>query len=660
MTLSRPLKWMAGAFLVLVVLLVLFLVFIDWNWMRDPIARRVSAATGRTFAINGDLTVKLSMQPRVVANDIVLGNAAGSHDTRMASLKTLDFRFDLLKLLTGRLELPEVTLIEPNILLEVDNDGAGNWKSAQGKESEGLHLPAIGRLAIERGNVTYRNARMKIDLALGVHTLAAGKDQPESRLEISGKGRFKGLTTSLHAIGGGALLNARVEGESPYPIEASASFGATKVHIRGTLLDPLHFTSQQLDFTIEGSNLAHLYPLIGVPIPPTAAYKLAGFLDHSGKVWTFRRFKGTVGESDLAGDFAVDRNPQPQKITATLVSQKLTMRDLGGFVGASPGTQAKLVPTGGRILPTEPFSPEKLQVADADVHFRGAHIVTEKVPLENMSAHLVVKGGVLTLAPLDFGAAGGRLIAQVEMDGRRAPIATRVDLVARGLDLAKMFPNSRLAADNTGTMGGRVKLVGKGSSVAQLLATANGEAALIMDGGTIGELTLRLMNLDIANSIVLLIGGDKQAPIRCMVGNFNAVNGVFTVQDLVLDTPKVSITGTGNADFSDESLHFRMVAKSKGFSLASLRGPIAITGPFAAPVARPELGGVMVRGGAAIALGVATAGIGALLPLLDFGKQKDSNCAALISEAKIDVGVKASDIRSTKPAASVIQAPSKK
>jgi uncharacterized protein involved in outer membrane biogenesis len=662
MTLPRPLKWMVVAFLALVVLLVLILVFIDWNWMREPIARRVSAATGRTFAINGDLTVKLSMQPRVVVNDMVLGNAAGSSDSQMASLKTLDFRFDLFKLLTGRLELPEVALTEPNVLLEVNNDGAGNWMFAHGKQNEELDLPAlpaIGRLTIERGSVTYRDARMKTDLALGVHTLAAGKDQPESRLEVSGKGRFKGLPTSLHAIGG-ALLNARVEGESPYPIDASASFGATKTHINGTLLDPLHFTSQQLNFTIEGSDLAQLYPLFGVPIPPTAAYKLAGFLDHSGKVWTFRKLKGTVGESDLAGDFAVDRNPQPQKITATLVSQKLTMRDLGGFIGASPGAQAKLAHAGSRMLPTEPFSPEKLQGADVDIHFRGAHIVTETLPLENMSTHLVVKAGVLTLAPLDFGAAGGHLIAQVEMDGRRAPIATRVDLVARGLDLAKMFPNSKLAVNNTGTMGGRAKLAGNGSSVAQLLATANGEAALIMDGGTVGELTLRLANLDIANSILLLIGGDKQAPIRCLVGNFNAVNGVFTVQDLVLDTHKVNITGTGNANFSDESLHLRLVAKSKGFSLASLRGPIAITGTFTAPVARPELGGVVVRGGAAVALGVATAGIGVLLPLLDFGKQKDSNCAALISEAKADVGVKASDIRSTKPTVSATKATSKK
>jgi hypothetical protein len=56
------------------------------------------------------------------------------------------------------------------------------------------------------------------------------------------------------------------------------------------------------------------------------------------------------------------------------------------------------------------------------------------------------------------------------------------------------------------------------------------------------------------------------------------------------------------------------------------------------------MGPVITRGGLAVALGAATAGIGALLPLLDFGKDKDSNCTALMSQAKSDAGVKASDM----------------
>ncbi len=643
MTLPRSLKWIAGVFLALIVLIVLAVAFFDWNWLRGPIARKVSSSTGRSVAINGDLNVHLSLRPRIVANDIVLGNAAWSREPSMARIKRLDFRIDILKLLAGSVAFPEMALSEPHIVFEVSQDGTPNWVFNEQDKDKPVEFPTIGALSIDHGSATYRDPKINTDLALDINTLEAGKDNLESSLDVAVKGRFKGLPTTLHARGGALLSLGSVD--HPYPIKASGMLGSTKASIDGMLLDPLHLKAEQLNFQLEGSDLALLFPIIGVPIPPTPPYKLAGFLDHAGDVWTFRRFKGTVGHSDIAGDFAVDRGKHPQMITAGLVSQKLDMKDFGGFIGVDRGTKPSQTPLpGDRVLPAEPFSLEKLQAADADVHFRGEKILTEKMPLEKMSAHLIVNNGRLKLAPLDFGVAGGNLVSQIEMDGRKPRIVTRADITAKGLHLDRMFPASKLAGANTGTMGGRAKLDANGNSIAQMLASANGEAALIMDGGSVSELMLRLSNLDIANSIGVLLGGDKQVPIRCMVGNFKAVDGDFKVEALVLDTPKVNITGSGDVNFTDESLHLRLVSQGKGFSLASLRGPIAITGSFKTPLVRPEVGGALARGGLAVALGAVTAGIGALIPLLDFGKDKNSNCTALMSQAKSDAGVKASDM----------------
>ncbi len=481
MTLHRSLKWIAGVFLVPVVLIVLIAVFFDWNWLRDPLARRVGSSTGRSFAINGDLNVHLSLRPRVVANDIVLGNAAWSRTPSMVTIRRLDFRIDLVKLLVGSVEFPEMALSEPHVVLEISKDGAPNWLFNEQEKNKPVEFPTIGALTIDHGSATYRDPKSHTELALDVKTLEGGKDNPEPSLEVVGKGRFKGLPTTLHARGG-ALLSLR-SADNPYPIKASAMLGTTKASIDGMLLDPLHLKGEQLNFKLEGSDLALLFPIIGVPIPPTPAYKLAGFLDHAGEVWTFRRIKGTVGQSDLAGDFAVDRGKHPQKITATLVSQKLVMKDLGGFIGADRGTQpSNIPPPGDRVLPAEPFSLEKLKAADVDVHFRGEKILTEKMPLEKMNARLIVNDGMLKLAPLDFGIAGGNLVSKIEMDGRKPRIATRADITAKGLHLDQMFPASKLAAADTGTMGGRARLDGNGNSIAQMLGSANGEAALIMDG----------------------------------------------------------------------------------------------------------------------------------------------------------------------------------
>jgi uncharacterized protein involved in outer membrane biogenesis len=73
------------------------------------------------------------------------------------------------------------------------------------------------------------------------------------------------------------------------------------------------------------------------------------------------------------------------------------------------------------VLPAEPFSLEKLNAANADVHFRGEKILTENMLLSKMNAHLTVNDGVLKLAPLDFGIAGGNLVSLIEMDGRHLP-----------------------------------------------------------------------------------------------------------------------------------------------------------------------------------------------------------------------------------------------
>jgi uncharacterized protein involved in outer membrane biogenesis len=230
------------------------------------------------------------------------------------------------------------------------------------------------------------------------------------------------------------------------------------------------------------------------------------------------------------------------------------------------------------------------------------------------------------------------------MDGSKSHIVTHADITAKGLHLDQLLPTSKLTASNPGMIGGRAKLDATGDSISQMMGTATGEAALILDGGSISELTLRLSNLDIANTFLVLVGGDKNVPIRCMVANFKAEGGDFKVQDLVLDTPKVNIAGDGNVNFADESLHLRLVSQLKGFSLASLRGPILVTGTFMKPKVKADTKKVATRGGIAVGLAAVTVPVAGLIPLLDFGDKKDSNCAALMDQAKSDAGIKQSDI----------------
>jgi uncharacterized protein involved in outer membrane biogenesis len=614
--------------------------FFDWNLARPYIARQVTAATGRSFAIDGDLEVHLSLRPRVIVNDVTMGNAPWGKEPLMLRLKRADFNVDILQLLAGRLAFPEVALSEPQLSLEVSADGTPNW--VFGNHDTQTGFPSVAALAIDRGSLHFRDPVIDTDLAFDISTLDTRGDAGAA-VQLIGKGRFKGQAASLQARGGAVL--ALRDTERPYPIKATASVGTTRASFDGTLVDPLHLRGEEINFQLEGSDLAQLYHIIDVPIPPTPAYKLAGSLSHAGHVWHFSGLRGTVGSSDLAGDFSVDHGKSPQLITADLVSRNLDLKDLGGFIGIDSGNAAGgHASPGDKFLPSRPFNVEKLRAADFDIRLRGAKVITQSIPIENMDAHLVVRDGALKLAPLNFVVAGGNLLTQITMDTRNTRLATHADIVAQGLHLNQLFRDWKFNAASVGTMGGRARLDGGGNSVAQMLGSANGEAALIVDGGTISELLLRKSNLDVANSLKLILGGDKQIPIRCMVADFKAAGGEFKVQDLMLDTAKVNVTGVGSVNFADESLHLRLISKSKGFSLVSLRGPIAITGSFNNPTVHPELTNAVTRGGLALALGAATAGVGTLIPLLDLGHRETGNCAALMSETEADAGIKQSDL----------------
>jgi uncharacterized protein involved in outer membrane biogenesis len=424
--------------------------------------------------------------------------------------------------------------------------------------------------------------------------------------------------------------------ENPYPIRLRAAFANTRARVNGQLYDPLRLKGEDVQFELEGADLAQLFPLLGVPLPPTPPYKLSGHLNHKGDVWTFRKFAGRVGNSDLAGDFSVDRGRARQIITADLVSRNLDMKDLGGFVGADRGTakESPKPPLPGRVLPQEPFSLEKLRVADAHVKFRGERVLTEKLPLEKITVTLKLDDGVLTLEPLNFGVAGGNLVSQIRMDARKAVIRTKADITVKQLRLEKLFPAFKLTQANAGVITGRARIDTAGNSVAKMLGEADGDAALMMEGGSVSELLVRLINLDVANAIPVLLTGDRQLPVRCMVTHLKGVDGDFKVETLVLDTGKAVVTGTGGVNFADEALDLKLVSKSKGFSLAALRGPIMVKGTFQDPKVGPDIGKAAVRGVAALALGWVTGGLGALIPLIDLGGAKDSDCAALIAEAQ--------------------------
>jgi uncharacterized protein involved in outer membrane biogenesis len=414
------------------------------------------------------------------------------------------------------------------------------------------------------------------------------------------------------------------------------------VDFDGTVV-PSDTENVQGNLAIAGPDLSKLYPVVPTPFPWTPKYRLEGKLSHTDGTWHFADFKGVVGSSDLAGTISVHTEGERPATKAQLVSRRFDYNDLGGFVGLPPGKRAveQRNRTSTHALPDKPLDLRKLREHDVDIQFRGESVKWGRIPLDNLKSHLVLKNGVLKLAPADFGLAGGHVVLDLAVDTSKDVPQARGEVTVRNVELKRLFPDLASPRGTAGRVGGRAKFVTAGNSVADMMGAADGELALIMRGGEASTLALVLTNLDLARAAELILRGDQTSEIRCAVASLRAQDGVMTPDLFVVDTSAVLITGEGSIDFGDERYDALLRAKSKKMSLIALRGPIVVQGTFKEPVVRPAIGPVALRVGAAIGLGAIAPPL-ALLPLIDFGGAPDVDCRSLMQTARSTAAAPAS------------------
>lgn len=642
-----------GASAVVLLAAALGLLLVDANLLRPPLTRYLAAKLERPVAIDGDLRILLRGGLGIEVNDLVVGNAQWGSRPAMLRVARIAIRIRARELLAGQIVLPEVQLVKPDVLLERNSAGVANWQfgGSSRPAGSGRGGPEVHSLLIQDGRLQFRDPPTRSDVVLQIDSVRRDASVDGSggtgavAIGFVGRGRLHGRDLDLEGRAG-SLLELTRDGK-PYRLEVSARAGDTRARFDGTVV-PLKLETIDGRLELSGKDLSKLYPLVPVALPWTSTYHLSGRLLRDGRKLALRDLSGRVGGSDVQGNASLDLTGKRPFFAADVTSRRLDYKDLAGFLGAPPPAAGVRRPADqereaqrrtmtDRVLPAKAYDVARLRAFDADVRLKATSIVSRDLPLDNLVAHLELKDGLLALVPLDFGVAGGHVVSQIRLDASHEPIRTTVQATATNLEAKALLPALKRSSGSAGKVGGRASLSATGSSVADMAATANGEVALIMSRGRASTLSLVLVNLDLANAAKYVIYGDPNAPVHCGVMIASIRDGRAVPGTFVVDSSEERINGEGYVDFKSERYALRLVADSKRASLVALRGPIRIGGTFKHPEVRPELGPVVARVGAAIALGVVATPLAALLPLVDLGDAKSVNCRALLEHARNEV-----------------------
>ncbi len=643
--------WSGATLLVILALIVAILASFDWNRAKPWISTRVSEATGRTFAIHGDLSLTWHAPqgetgwrawvpwPRLNAHEVFFGNPDWAKHPNMAEVRQVTFSISPLPLIQKKIAIPSLALDAPQLVLERIADGRNNWTFPSDQPSGSEWQLELRRLILNKGSVQLIDAIKHANLKADIDTL--NTDDGNYRIGWQLGGTFNGEPVSGKGRAG-AILSLQNR-KAAYPIDASLRVGKTTIDAMGTLTDPGKLAALDLKLKVAGVSMAQLYPLIGVVLPETKPFVTEGRLHgkpgpHGGD-WAYEKFTGKMGVSDVSGTLHYrSREPRPL-LEGTVVSNYLNFTDLSPLIGAdSDASRAergvKTVQPKDKVLPVENFKTNRWTSIDADVQFTGRKIVRkEELPIDNVVTRIHLQDGILSLAPLKFGVAGGNLVSTITLNGKSKPVKADMQLSARHLKLNQLFPASEQMQSSLGEINGDATLTASGNSIASLLAASSGEIRAVINEGTVSKLFLESIGLNIGSIVVTRLFGDRQVQLNCAVSDFEVKHGVLQTRAFVIDTQDATIHVDGDANLAQEQLALTILPESKGLRLISLRAPLYVNGPFKKPRVEVDKGVLAAKAGGAIALGVLAPVATALLPLINVGPGEQSACGTLLAQA---------------------------
>ena len=644
-----------------VLAIVLLIIFWNWDWFIPIVESQASAQLGRRVTLS-HLHVHLGRTTRIVGDDVVVNNPPGfpSDVPPLAHIAHLGIDIDVMAYIHNRIiSIPRIDVNNPVLEVRGLPDGSNNYTLALKKSAplkpgqKPSPSPKIGDLSIEDGQLHAQIPKLKADFNATIATHAAegivSRNGGTSEITAQAKGSYAGHPITANLIAG-AILTV-TDKTKPFPVDLRLANGDTHVALTGTIQDPLAFAGTNLQLALSGTNMDELYPLTGIPIPSTPAYRINGQLDYvtASKRIRFNNFRGVVGNSDIEGTIAEAPDGKKPDVTMDLSSRNVDLEDLGGFIGTKPGSATTRVSTPAArrdvarsnaethsLLPTTPINMPKLNAANIHLHYDGHHIEGRSVPLDSLIVTADIVDGAVNLHPIIFTIGTGRVQGDIALTPETDKnIKLKADIHFDNVDVSRIMAATH-AFHGAGAVGGRAKIDSTGNSVATFLGDGNGGLDVYMSGGDLSALLIDLSGLEMGKAVLSALGVPQRTNVECLIGDFDLRQGLVTTRALLVDTGEALIGGTGDINLKTQTINFQAQSRSKNFSVGNLPTPIHVTGTLKHPSIGVEVAPLAVRGGLAVALGFLAAPL-AILPTIEFGVGDPHRCGELVAQVKHQV-----------------------
>lgn len=398
-----------GIVALLVAALVALPALIDVNSYKPLIVSQVKTATGRDLVIDGPISLSLLPTPTVSVTGVKFFNAPGSKNANMVEVKSVTVKPSLLALLGGNIEVSEVTLVEPKIVLEINAEGKPNWefapsvaeaKPAAAKPSTPRPL-SLGRLTIDNGTLIFSDSKAGLSVVAEKANFTASVGSIDGPYSLAGDASINGAPLRLDlAIG--------ARGSNGHTADLALQGGGGKLGFKGTLselgaaakISGAASASADSLTTFVGT----LVKLAGQPEPVLPAllagkFSFDGGVDVSQTAFAARDFKMALGQDSGSGSLSVALKPR-LAVEGKISVPKL---DLDRWLAALQQPVPAATPSAPAAPPANaPAATSQSLLGDltAKLAFEIGEVIYNKQPVRNVVLDIDAKGGAVAVPKL--------------------------------------------------------------------------------------------------------------------------------------------------------------------------------------------------------------------------------------------------------------------
>ncbi len=329
--------------------------FVDWNKYKPQIIEQVKNATGLDVTVGGDLSLAILPSPRVKIEDLVVAAPLKKKFENILNMKSVEVSVQLIPLIRKEVKVSSVTLVAPDIQIEIMQDGRPSWttdklskasavseaapdvvkEKTAAAANDVLDSIALDKLEIKDGKLQFVNhqtgavhSAQDVDIVLKANSL-------KGPFDIKGALVYQDKKIAIDAKTG-----KLPKGDEGLTIQAELSLpdAATALNFQGvtSIAEPYDVQGQ---INVEVDSPAKLQAVTGVSLGGySKAIALDGLLTANKNQVTFDNLKLSLGEFMGNGKFSIQNleNKNPLQISGEIKSSSVL--NLDDFIASDKKT----------------------------------------------------------------------------------------------------------------------------------------------------------------------------------------------------------------------------------------------------------------------------------------------------------------------------------